>query len=484
MYRIIGYDSPYSTAGYLIYDNFGKQTITEGKLTITENEVDRLDLTVNQNNYLFGRGEIFSTHVEVYQGEEIIFRGRCIEITRAMKDNGQFVQKFIFEDIQNYLLDSLQRYKKVQNTTPAQFFNDLIAYHNRQVPDYKKFTVRNVTVTNSTDNVYRYIDYVSTWDTIKDKLLTRLGGYIKVQRKDGINYIDYLAEPGTTHQNTAIAISVNMKAASVDIDPTEMITRLIPLGAVQESKSDPDAAAQPRINIATVNGGDDYLDMPELTEKFGAIYGAQIWDDIHDPAILLTRAKQWMAKQKIAKESWEVSALELPNIEKFKVSDSYVFNNRYVSEKQTLRIIEKDIDFLKPNNSSLKIADKKIPLSYYQKENRNAARQVQQLKTRVNNQGTEINTLNNQTVEMSKTIKSQQGVIDQMRKDIDNGDFAAIENKLTTLTNSVNSLGNQIENLDYVTNEQFNAQVDVQSSKNTDFENRISALEGGSNSGS
>src|SRR5699024_4260646 len=150
---------------------------------------------------------------------------------RQMKDSGQFVQVFSFESIQNYLQDTSQRWAKIQNTTPKRFFQRMIDVHNTQVPDYKKFNVRNVTVTNSTDNVYRYIeDGATTWDTIKDKLISRLGGYIVVEYRDGVNYIDYLQNVGVDHsQDTPIKLAENLQSASVDIDPTEVVTQLVPL---------------------------------------------------------------------------------------------------------------------------------------------------------------------------------------------------------------------------------------------------------------
>ena len=383
MYRIIAYESPTDKTGHVVFDPRINRYISEGKLTQKESEIDDLQLTVNQHNYLFGRVKPFQTHIEVYQDDKMIFRGRALDLTRMMKDSGQFVQSFVFEDVQNYLKDTCQRWSKIQNTTPEQFFRKIINTHNSQVPDYKKFVVETVDVTNSTDNVYRYIeDGATTWDTIKNKLIDRLGGYIKIEYLGQKNHISYYQQPGKEHPNdTPIQIAKNLQSASVQIDPTEVITQLVPLGATIENNSTTTdtEVSQPRIDIKSVNGGQDYLDIPDLQAEFGIITKSVQWDDVHEPKILLTKAKQWIAKQTAAKESWTVNALELPSLESFKVSDRYLFNNQAVASPQMLRVTSKAIDLLHWQKSTLTIAEKQTKLSEYQLENRNAMAEQRKL---------------------------------------------------------------------------------------------------------
>lgn len=383
MYRIVAYDSPTETTGHVVFDPRINRYISDGKLELLESEIDRLTLTVNQMNYLFGDVRPLQTHIEVYQDNSLLFRGRALDLTREMKDSGQFVQSFVFESIQNYLQDTSQRWAKVQNTTPKQFFQRLINTHNSQVPDYKKFTVRNVDVTNSTDNVYRYIeDGATTWDTIKDKLVSRLGGFIRVEYVDGVNYIDYLQNPGKDHPNdTPIQIAKNLQSASVQVDPTEVITQLVPLGATieqNETNPNPDTqVSQPRIDIKSVNGGKDYLDIPDLQAEFGIIRKSVQWDDVHEPAILLTKAKQWIQAQSSAKESWTVDALELPEFNAFTVSDRYSFVQPNITTPKMLRVTGKTVDFANPNKSTLTIGDRQDSLTAYQLENMNQRKQAQ-----------------------------------------------------------------------------------------------------------
>lgn len=371
MYRIIAYNEPTDKVGYIIHDPRIDRRVSAGKLTLKEGEIDDLTLKVNQKSNLFNNVRPMHTHVEVYDDNELIFRGRALKPTRTMESSGQFMQEYIFESIEAYLLDSIQRFAEVHNTTPADFFRILIQVHNNSVPDWKKFEVRKVDVTNSTDNVYRFVDYTKTRDTIKEKLLTRLGGFLRVEYHDGKNYVDYVIDPGRDHQaDTPIKLGKNLKSASMTIDPTKVITRLIPLGAQIEPPQNENGnvanGTRPRITIADLNGGKDYLDIPELQQEFGIINGTQTWDDVHEPQNLFRKANEWIQAQSATNTQWTISALELPEYNAFKVSDRYLFINPGIVEPQMLRVTQKQIDLTKPYESSLTIAEKSYGLTEYQ----------------------------------------------------------------------------------------------------------------------
>lgn len=672
MYRIIGYNEPTDTAGFVILDQRVGRTVIEGKLTLKESDIDDLTLVVAKNNPLFDNVKTFHTHVEVYDDKELIFRGRAIKPKKSMESSGEFRREYIFEDVEAYLLDSVQRFYEGVGEKPIDFLKHLIEVHNSQVDKFQQFEVRNVTVTDSKDDAYRQIDYPKTRDAIKDKLLQSLGGYVVTTYKPGgPNYLDYLKDIGQDHKNdTPIQLSRNMKSASVQIDPTKVITRLVPLGKTLEPETvtvdgdsgsttgvtqavngdwteaiknaaymmgitdlsqndidriksliqhesngnetiqnnwDSNAAAghpsigllqytqptfdsykvsgyenirvgfhqllalfnnsnwrsdirlggwgptgskrmdkpahagsksgswawpfpnvgegsfmqaqrfgndggyrtnsfhdgldfgsvdhpgsevhaihggtvtfkgymgglgnyvvthssdgfnivyqeafssqskirvnvgdqiktgdiigwrdldhlhvgvtktdfykavqksfindgtwldpqqliknggdgsqasdksqevsnkdsaRPKLTIADVNGGKDYLDIPDLQKEFGIIEGTVEFDNVNDPNVLLQQAKAWIQAQRIP-ESWSLTAIEvgLPNFNHFKVSDRYMFINPYVAKDQLLRVVQKEIDLLKPHASTLTIGDKQIGLTDYQLEvNRN-----------------------------------------------------------------------------------------------------------------
>lgn len=232
MYRIIGYNEPTDKNGFIVLDQRVNRTVSEGKLTIKETDIDDLELTVNRDSLLFDNVRPMHTHVEVYDDDKLLFRGRAIKPKKEMQSSGRFIRTYTFEDIEAYLLDSIQRFYEAVGLTPKEFLQSLLDVHNSQVPQYKQFKLRNCNVTNNKDDAYRQIDYPKTRDAIKDKLINELGGYLVTEYKqDGPNMLDYVTDIGNDHKNdTPIQLAVNMKSASLTIDPTKVITRVIPLG--------------------------------------------------------------------------------------------------------------------------------------------------------------------------------------------------------------------------------------------------------------
>ena len=290
MYRIIGYNEPTDKAGFIVLDPRVNRHISSGKLTLKESNIDDLTITVNQASPLWDNVRPYHTHVNVYDDNELIFRGRAIKPKKSMEESGQFIREYVFEDIEAYLMDSTQRFYEGVGQTPKEFLQTLIDVHNSQVPDYKKFQVRNVNVTNNKDDQYRQIDYPKTSDAINDKLVKSLGGYIvTTYNPNGINYIDYLTDIGVDHKDdTPIQLAKNMKSASMQIDPTKVITRLIPLGKTLEpSKVD--------VSDDDGEGGSGSLDSPEefCKSEINATWGSDINNMKQDFAARSSRVRAW-----------------------------------------------------------------------------------------------------------------------------------------------------------------------------------------------
>ena len=290
MYRIIGYNEPTDKAGFIVLDPRVNRHISSGKLTLKESNIDDLTITVNQASPLWDNVRPYHTHVNVYDDNELIFRGRAIKPKKSMEESGQFIREYVFEDIEAYLMDSTQRFYEGVGQTPKEFLQTLIDVHNSQVPDYKKFQLRNVNVTNNKDDQYRQIDYPKTSDAINDKLVKSLGGYIvTTYNPNGINYLDYLTDIGADHKDdTPIQLAKNMKSASMQIDPTKVITRLIPLGKTLEpSKVD--------VSDDGGDGGSGSLDSPEefCKSEINATWGSDINNMKQDFAARSSRVRAW-----------------------------------------------------------------------------------------------------------------------------------------------------------------------------------------------
>lgn len=274
--------------------------------------IDSFSFSIYPNHSAYNKLNYLTTLVEVWNEMEniLLFKGRVLEPTDSMKETGEFFKEIICEGELAYLHDSVQKWGKWQNLTPAQFFKALIDEHNSQVEEYKQFTVGQVNVTNSTDNVYRYTDDdVDTYDTIQDKLIERLGGELQVRYENGVRYIDYLEQIGDKGAQK-IELSVNLRSISRKVDPTEMITVLKPLGERLEQEDDNTDASDPRLTIASVNNGSPYLRDEEKVAQFGVRVAAQVWDDVTVPSNLKSKGQSFLQNQKTALVQYQIDAVD------------------------------------------------------------------------------------------------------------------------------------------------------------------------------
>ena len=237
-YRIVAYDKPTDKGGFIVYDqNLATRNLVSGSLNLKLTDIDDLDLTVNQLNPLYDRVEPLITHIEVYEADELIFRGRAIKPTKEMASNGGFTREYIFEAIDAYLLDSIQRFDNDSGSSAKQYLQKLIKVHNEQLDDkYKHFQLGKCDYSDSEGIIQRQIDYPNTKEAITAQLINKTGGYIRVRydHNKQTNYIDYTKTIGVSHKaDTPISVGKNMLSAKQTIDPTGIITKLIPLGKVQ-----------------------------------------------------------------------------------------------------------------------------------------------------------------------------------------------------------------------------------------------------------
>lgn len=234
----MAYDKPTDKNGYIVYDqNLATRNLVSGSLNLKLTDIDDLDITVNQNNPLYDNVEPLITHIEVYEDDVLIFRGRAIKPIKEMASNGGFTREYVFEAIDAYLLDSIQRFDNDSGSSAKQYLQKLIKVHNGQFSDnYKHFELGNCDYSDSEGIVQRQIDYPTTKEAITAQLIKKTGGYIRVRydHDKQTNYIDYTKTIGVSHKtDTPISVGKNMLSAKQTIDPTGIITRLIPLGKVQ-----------------------------------------------------------------------------------------------------------------------------------------------------------------------------------------------------------------------------------------------------------
>lgn len=371
------------------------------------------------------------------------FRGRVLIQTPKMNSNGLLTKSITCESELGYLMDSVQSYREYHDISVRSFLELIIDNHNKQVSEDKQFTVGIVDVIDNNDSLYRYLGYDKTLDTIKDKLIDRLGGELKIRYEDGVRYLDYVQAIGEK-KDTEIVLARNLITIEQERDPSEIITRLIPLGAKLEDSDE-------RLTVSNINNGLNYIDDEEAISEFGIIVDTVTYDDVTIIENLFRKGKEYLQENNKIKKKHKVTALDLStiglDIDSFEVGNTYRVVNPLMNIDEDLRVIEKTLDINSPQSSSLSIGDKFEDIKDYQLDNIATAKEVKSVKETVQ---TTVNVLNTVSNELNNTVEvlnntnatvGDIGVIVQANVDATNAianTLVSINNKLDKLTRRIN----------------------------------------------
>lgn len=430
-YDVILYKDENDSVGTLIHSSYPNlPKLHTATLTQGMNVVDSGELSMGINSPGYNLLTPMRSRIKVFKDNTLTFHGRVIKSIPTMDSSGLMMQTFDVNSIEDYLHDSCQVQQKISNCTVAQYFQAIISQHNRQVEDYKKFKVGSVTVTDSSGSADRYLDYEDTFDAIANRLIDVYGGYIMVDY-DTMT-INYLASVGSK-STTPLQIGFNMKSAQKTVDPTSVITRLIPTGADSstDSSTSMDTSSLTTDKQTTTAkvalSSPNYVDSQSLIDEFGIIVGTENFSDVTDTTALKTQAQAWLAKQSAATESWEISVSNLHLIDKtiddFQVGNQYQFINDFVAPTEWLQVSELDLDLVTPTSSTIKIGSTNLSLSAYLQ---NKVKQTQSLQKKISLLSSlaanQAETISKQTDTISKISDNYSSLSDTVQNIINNND--------------------------------------------------------------
>ena len=316
----------------------------------------------------------YKTLVEIYRRGELLFRGRPL----FPSDNRHGFRTITCEGERCFFRDSVMRPYLYQDT-PAAILADIVSQHNAQVDEFKTFQIGEVTVTDPNDYVRFESETAEQTSATIDKLIERCGGYLVfTSNTAGRRCINWLAEL-EYRSDQAIEFGENL----LDFDrtglDTGLATRIIPYGAKDETTG-------LRLTIESVNGGLDYIEDEEAVRLRGVVTAPVFWDDVTEPANLLTKAQKHLAVSKMTVTTLSLSAVDLSaldaNIDTFQVGDQVRVISQPHNVDDMFLLRERTYDLLNPANDTVVLGKELTTLTgagaATQRENENQLHRTEQ----------------------------------------------------------------------------------------------------------
>jgi hypothetical protein len=326
----------YLNDNLLYYPNDETYSIFNSKLETALNEAGSFECDIPEHNLRYhdfdDGAQLRSGIITVLKDGEEIFCGEVRECTQ----NFDFTKHIYAVGELAYLFDSIQPQAVYQGTVTA-MFTSLLANHNSQVENRKKFQKGNVLVTDANNYIYHFTNREDTLTDIREKLCNTLDGYLKIRKVNGVKYLDLipLSNYGRYCQQE-IQFGENMLDYSQNYTANDVATCVIPLGKRLEEDERTSAAVAGLDEYLTIvgtsvdsyhaNKNHDYVYIQAAVNRYGWVRVIKNWDDVTVKENLKTKAEQWLTDAQWARMELELNAVDLSlidqDIESFEVGDT------------------------------------------------------------------------------------------------------------------------------------------------------------------
>ena len=284
------------------------------------------------------------SRIKVYEDASLYWSGRIIKVTPTIN-----AEKEVYvEDFLGVLCDTIYRPYDFYGT-PSDFLQSIVDAHNSQASQGQKFynVVCDVTGNyESNENIVRSSErYDTCWVVIKEKLLDMLGGYMWVSYDNYENPVLHYSSSPRNLATQKIKFRENLLNYRATYNYDGFYTALVPLGYK-------DYETKKYLTIESVNDGVDYLIDTVAAEKYGVIFAPPddvTWDDVHDPAILKSKALTWLQSKsaRLVKEI-ELSAHDLSglnvNTRSFKWLDGVFVDAPEINDTFVIKHLSRPLD--------------------------------------------------------------------------------------------------------------------------------------------
>lgn len=459
-----------------------KTMLTSAEIKKDINSIPSFTFSMLPNNPGYNEIMPMVTRVRVVRIDtgEVLFDGRVLVPTNEMAETGVLTRSYTCEGALAFFHDIVPGYQTFTGT-PATIIKQLVDMFNSRVDPFKQMQL-GIMPESTQSQTLETTPEKDLYDTLHDFAVTTLGYDIRVRSAQSGRFLDVKSQLGETGK-TVISLGINLKAIKAETDPTGMITRVVPLGAVKDNASS-EESVQPRVNL-TDAGKSLYVDIPDLIKKYGVLEGIQIFDNAKTPDQLQNAVNSWISGQRPVTRKFSVTALDLSSIgrapEDFKV---YNFNrviNPLTQTDETMRIVGQTLDLIQPQNAELVIGNKfKSGVDYAVEtaaENLKNQRLYGQLQQTVLGQSARIVSISKTAQTAQETVVKLQGIVDKLQTDLNSADIASVKHSLSEMGTELGELADNIEKIDKTIAEVKDGQTTATGATLTTLEERIKRLE-------
>ena len=346
----------------LYYPGDRQAAVINPELDLQTGYAGELTLKVPPLNPLYGEIHNRKSMVSVYRGNTEIFYG---EVRTREKDRFKN-QPVKATGTLSFLADSILPQQEWHDISPRDLLDAWLQLHNNQVEDRKKIYTGVVTIHDSNDSLYRITDRENTLEAIRDKLVDRLGGYLRLRHENDKLYLDWLTiQEYGKYCEQPIQFGENLMDYSETMTADDVITALIPLGAAIEQETDENASEFERleknVDITSVNDGKDYIYSKEAVENFGWVWRTEKWDDVSVPANLLKKATEFLTSNQYESLVISLTAVDLSlfgqDYDSFDIGDRVLCNAIPYGMKKVLPVMEMKIPLQQPDQAQLTLGE-------------------------------------------------------------------------------------------------------------------------------
>lgn len=354
---------------YVLHDPvIDELKVIGAKCSLEVNKTGSLTFQIAPTHPYYNKIKKHTSQIKLYQDDRVLFCGRVLN------------DELTFENIKNiecegelsYFLDSIQRGRVYHlnggdDNVIETYLKSVVAIHNSQVDDSKKFSVGIVNITDPNNYLYKISNYEDTLTILTDKLINTYGGYLQVRHSNGVRYLDYVNEL-TNVCNQTIEFGKNIIDMTRYIKGEDIYTALIPLGTKKESNNaDNEETYEKRLTISslensvdgTIKKVKDYIYDTEAVKRWGWIWKVQKWDDVTQSNNLLRKAKTELKNSINSTLSIEMTAIDLHlldvDVDRISVGDNIQCVSLPHNLNTTLVVKSIEIDIDNPANTKIKL---------------------------------------------------------------------------------------------------------------------------------